>query len=139
MARLFLERWPEMVKGLIEGTVRAAKALKRRHLPLYLLSNCSVETFPLVRQRYDFPALFDGMVISGEIGLLNPAPELSRPLMAPFHLRAAECLFIDDVAANIEAAAKLGFQTHLFRSAAELAETLVALGCLTAAELAADA
>ncbi|MDR3440871.1 HAD family phosphatase [Telmatospirillum sp.] len=131
MAALFIERWPEMIGGLIEGTVDAARALKRKGMPLYLLSNCSAETFPLVEERYDFPSLFNGRVVSGEIGLLKPDPAIYHYLLSTFHLREAECLFIDDLEANIDAARDLGFQTHHFRGADGLWKALISLGCLT--------
>lgn len=135
MAELYLERWPEMVGGLIAGTVEIARALKARGMPLYLLSNCSAETFPLVVARYDFPALFDGLVISGEIRLLKPDAAIYRHLLDGFGLTAEGCLFVDDVEANIDAAARLGFATHLFRRPEELARRLIAEGCLTASDL----
>lgn len=130
MASLFFERWPEMIAGLFEGTVLAARALKQRQMPLYLLSNCSAETFPLVEERYDFPALFDGCVISGEIRLLKPDPAIYHHLLDRFGLRAADCLFIDDVLQNVEAARSLGFAGHHFQGAGGLWDELVARNCL---------
>lgn len=139
MAELYLSRWPEMIGSLIEGTVAITRALKARGMPLYLLSNCSAETFPLVVERYDFPALFDGLVISGEIRLLKPEAAIYHHLLDRFGLDARDCLFIDDVAANIQAASELGFATHLFQRPEDLARRLVDDGCLEASDLATPA
>jgi 2-haloacid dehalogenase len=134
LARLFFERWPETVGGLFQGTVAAARALKKAGVPLYLLSNCSAETFPLVAQRYDFPALFDGLVISGEIRLLKPDPAIYHHLLSRFGLTAETCLFVDDVEANITAARSLGFATHHFQGADGLWDDLIGRGLLDAAD-----
>ena len=61
--------------------------------------------------RYDrstFPELFDGVVISGDVGLHKPQPEIfllgaERTGVAP-----AECVFVDDLRENCEGAEAVG-------------------------------
>jgi 2-haloacid dehalogenase len=130
LAELYLERWPEMVSGLIDGTMAIAESLKKSGMPLYLLTNCSAETFPIIQAHFTFPALFDGAVVSGQIGLMKPDPAIYRHLLDRFGLQAADSLFIDDVPANVDAARALGMHAHHFRNAAGLRAELVALGCL---------
>jgi len=65
-------------------------------------------------KRYDFFADLDGIVVSGEEKMLKPDAALYRILMERYALKAEESLFIDDNAANIEAARQLGFRVvHL--------------------------
>jgi putative hydrolase of the HAD superfamily len=58
--------------------------------------------------REDFPSLFDEVVISGEVGMRKPEPEIFRHTAALLGLRPEECVFIDDIEANITAAEALG-------------------------------
>jgi len=70
-----------------------------------LLSNSwGCEEYP----RADFPGLFDTVVISAEVGMRKPEPEIFVHAAATLGLEPAECVFIDDVAANIAAAVACG-------------------------------
>lgn len=59
-------------------------------------------------RRADFPGLFDAVVISGEIGMRKPEPEIFRHAADTLGLAPDECVFIDDVEANIAAASACG-------------------------------
>ena len=61
--------------------------------------------------KYDFFKLMDGIVVSGEEHLLKPDIRIYQTLLDRYHLRAGECLFIDDSPANIEGAKKAGLAT----------------------------
>ena len=58
--------------------------------------------------------LFDGLVISGEVGMVKPNENVYRYLLDKYRLDPAECLFVDDRADNIEAGEKLGIKGYLF-------------------------
>ncbi|HYN38511.1 MAG TPA: HAD family phosphatase, partial [Rhodospirillales bacterium] len=124
-------RWAEMVSGPLSDTIALVEALKARGIPLYCLTNFSTEKFPLMRRRYDVFDLFDGIVVSGEIGMAKPDPAIFQHLLQRFGLAATACLFIDDVPANITTAQQLGIDTHLFRGAAALGHDLRQRGLLT--------
>jgi putative hydrolase of the HAD superfamily len=70
--------------------------------------------------RYDrstFPELFDGVVISGDVGLHKPQPEIfllgaERTGVAP-----EECVFVDDLRENCEGAEAVGMTAVLHRGA----------------------
>lgn len=65
-------------------------------------------------RRYDRPRLaelFDGVVISGEVGIRKPAPEIYQLGAQTVGLEAAACVFVDDLPLNLEPAAKLGMGT----------------------------
>jgi 2-haloacid dehalogenase len=113
-------RWEDMVRGAFEETVDVARALKANGVPLYALTNFSNEKMALVRPRYDFFTLFDGMVVSGEIGIVKPDPAIYQHLLERFDLRADETLFIDDSPANIAGAEAAGLNAIHFRSASQL-------------------
>jgi putative hydrolase of the HAD superfamily len=58
--------------------------------------------------RADFPGLFDTVVISAEVGMRKPEPRIFHHAAATLGLEPAECVFIDDVEANIAAAVSTG-------------------------------
>ena len=66
----------------------------------------------------------DGMVISYEIKHIKPEREIYEALIERFHIIPEQALFIDDLAVNIEAAQKMGFQTILFTSKKEVEQVL---------------
>lgn len=121
---LYFDRWLETVAGPIEETVALLDRLQEKGYPTYALSNFSWETFEQVEIVYPFLKSFDGRVVSGYEGLIKPDPAIFHLAIERFGLEPAETLFIDDNKANIEAAERLGFQTHLFTKPESLARQL---------------
>ncbi len=85
--------------------------------------------------RYDrdsFPELFDGVVISGDVGLHKPQPEIFRLGCERVGLEPAQCVFVDDLRENCEGAEAVGMTAVLHRGADT---TLPELECLLGVEL----
>ena len=81
------------------------RALRQAGLRTALLSNSwGNDDYP----RHMFPDLFDVVVISAEVGMRKPEERIFRHTAALLGLEPAECVFIDDVAANIAAAEAVG-------------------------------
>ncbi len=126
----FHRRWPEMLAGEIPGTVAVLADLNAAGVRLVALSNWSAETFPTAQERFDFLAWFEGIVISGEVGVNKPDPRIFEYLVERFAIEPAAALFIDDSPANIDAARAFGFRTIQFTDATALRRELVRLGLL---------
>ena len=62
----------------------------------------------------ELAALFDAVVISFEVQLAKPEPEIYRVALDRLGVPAFDALFVDDRAENIDAARELGLQTLLF-------------------------
>ena len=124
LIRAYWEHWEESIGEPIYGTVAIIKKLKDRGYHVYGLSNWSAETFPLIRNRYDFFRLFDGYLISGEVGLVKPDPAIFEIVLEQTGRASEECVFIDDSPINIQAAADLGFTSLLFESPTQLERQL---------------
>jgi epoxide hydrolase-like predicted phosphatase len=58
--------------------------------------------------RDDFGELFDVVVISGEVGLRKPDPAIYQLTAERLGLPPGECVFVDDLAANVRGAAASG-------------------------------
>ncbi len=112
----YQEHWEESLTGIIEGTVELLRALKEKGYPLYGLSNWAEETFSIVRHKFEFLNLFDEIILSGEVKLIKPDPEIYELCLQKIGKPADQCLFIDDSETNIIAAQKLGFDTVQFIS-----------------------
>jgi len=88
--------------------------------------------------RYDralLERLFDGVVLSGEVGVRKPAPEIYLAGAEAIGLPPAACVFVDDLPFNLPPAAELGMATVHHTSAGE---TIVALERLLGARLDCD-
>jgi epoxide hydrolase-like predicted phosphatase len=70
--------------------------------------------------RYDrstFPELFDGVVISGEVGLHKPEPEIFELGAEKVGLEPGDCVFVDDLRENCAGAEAVGMTAVLHRGA----------------------
>ena len=127
MIRRWVDEWPLMMKGPIEGMPAVLEALKRRNLKLYALTNWSADTFPHALARFEFMKSFDDIVVSGRIRIAKPDLAIFRHTIDQCHLDPTRTLFIDDSARNIAAAASLGFGVHHFTGTDALRRRLAAL------------
>jgi putative hydrolase of the HAD superfamily len=82
----------------------------------------------LVRQVFPPDAWLEPLFLSCEIRACKPSPEAFAAVEASLGLPPGEILFIDDTAANVEAARARGWDAILFASNAALASDLAARG-----------
>jgi putative hydrolase of the HAD superfamily len=71
-------------------------------------------------RRYDraqLAELFDGVVISGEVGMRKPAPEMYLLGAERIGVPPEQCVFVDDLPFNLKPAAELGMATVHHRTA----------------------
>ena len=112
----------------IPGMYELVEELKTNGYKIYLLSNASL------RQHEYWPRIpcsrfFDGTLISSDVKLVKPQPEIFLLLCMKFGLRAEECFFVDDATLNCEAAHLVGMTPAVFHGDAdEIREKLIAAG-----------
>lgn len=97
----------------IEGMEELVAELKAGGYGIYLLSNASY------RQHDYWPRVpaskyFDGTLVSADVHLVKPQPEIYRRFFDTFGLAAEECCFIDDFPMNIEGAYYSGMEGFVF-------------------------
>lgn len=97
--------------------------LRAAGLRVALLSNSWGNTYP--RERID--ALFDPVVISGEVGLRKPNPEIFTHTLDLLGLPPQRAVFVDDAEPNVEGATRVGLRTVLHTEAASTRRALAAL------------
>jgi haloacid dehalogenase superfamily, subfamily IA, variant 3 with third motif having DD or ED len=125
--RMFYGRWIEMMGGPIPGMEALVREYKARGYGVWGLTNWSNEFFPLVRDRYPVFQVLDGYVVSGVEKIIKPDARLYRILLDRFGLKAEECVFIDDNAANVAGAEAVGIHGIVFHDASQLRTDLDAL------------
>jgi putative hydrolase of the HAD superfamily len=103
------------------------RELESRGIPLYGLSNISVENFSHLEQNYDLWRSFRGIVISAKVRMVKPEARIFEHICAQYGLAPRETVFIDDHSPNIETARRLGFQTILFSSSKQCEQALGSL------------
>ena len=69
--------------------------------------------------RAELASVFDGLVISGEVGIRKPTPEIYLMGANEIGIDPPECVFVDDLPFNLEPAAELGMATVHHVTAAE--------------------
>jgi len=126
--RAFDTRWPEMLDGDIPESVAILHDLRAAKVPNYAITNFSREKFDVALEMFPYLKGFDDIVVSADVGLVKPDPEIFRVLLDRRRLDPTRCLFIDDMAANIEAARALGLVTHHFADPAALRRAMQGLG-----------
>ncbi|MBQ6020556.1 MAG: HAD family phosphatase [Clostridia bacterium] len=107
----------------LPATEELVRRAKLAGYPLYVLSNAGQDYY---EYRSGIPALsyFDGVYISSDWKLLKPEREIYLSFLAQFSLNAEDCLFIDDVQANIDGAKAVGMDGICFNASREPIERL---------------
>ena len=129
---------PVPAEGLIErmfahfehqpAMAALVRRVNQRGIRTALLSNSWGNTYP--RDTWD--GMFDDIVISGEVGLRKPEPEIFRLAAGRLGLEPAECVFVDDLQHNVDGARAVGMTAILHT---EYDETRRALEDLFGADL----
>jgi epoxide hydrolase-like predicted phosphatase len=113
---------------LDESMLRLLRQLHADGVPTGLLSNSWGGGYPTEL----FGEMFDAVVISAEVGMRKPEPRIFLHVAELLRLDPQECVFIDDIQANITAAEQLGF-TGILHTAAD--DTTARVAELLAIEL----
>ena len=127
-ADYIINHWNEPIVP-IEGTAEVVRQLKARGYALYLLSNAGVRQHSYWN---DIPGseCFSGTVISADLHLLKPEAAIYQALFDKFDLTPANCIFVDDLPLNVEAAQNAGMQGIVFYDAQQLRSELQKRGVL---------
>lgn len=121
---LYRSHWREMLTDEVPGMRELIHELRIKNYELFGLTNWSMETFPEARERFSILQMIDRYVVSGAEGYVKPDPRLFQILLDRYHLRAEECIFVDDNPDNVAAAEKLGMCAILFTNVEDLRKRL---------------
>jgi FMN phosphatase YigB (HAD superfamily) len=92
----------------LELNTRLLPELKKQGYRLFYLSNFPIDIFDEVKNDYYFFRHFEGGIISSEVKCSKPDIKMFRIFLERYNLSAKECLYIDDIEINVEAAVSVG-------------------------------
>ena len=124
----FAERWTETLGEVLTDTVALLEELRGLPVGLLALSNWGRDTVAMAEPELSFLRHFDGIVISGREGVVKPEPAIFELMCARHRVTPERAVFIDDSAANVTTARRLGFHTVHFADEARCRVELIALG-----------
>ena len=88
--------------------------LKKSGLKVFCLSNISDKICRDCANDMKFLDCTDGFVLSYQEHLIKPDPAIFRLLLSRYKLIADECIFIDDIEDNVNAAKEIGLHGIVF-------------------------
>ena len=108
------QRYVEMAELIPQG-IALLNCLKNKGYRLFILSNAPPNVFQGYQNK--FPGVFscfEGAIISGDVHLMKPNPEIYKLLLNKYKLCAKDCVFIDDKICQVNGAKKVGMQAVHF-------------------------
>jgi putative hydrolase of the HAD superfamily len=94
--------------GLDEAMLDAVRGVRAAGIRTGLISNSwGAATY----DRSLLAELFDGVVISGDVGVRKPTPEIYAMGARAINLPPADCVFVDDLPFNLKPAREMGMAT----------------------------
>ncbi len=94
----------------LPATMDAMHRAKAANIPVLILSNMQAHAWAYLAETYDCWDACEGVVVSCDVGLIKPDPAIYQHLCDRFSVTADSCVFVDDMAENIEAARAFGMQ-----------------------------
>lgn len=104
------------------------KELKEKGYRCLYLSNFSHKAETECAHALDFLPYLDGGILSYKEKLIKPMPEIYQLLIDRYQLVPEECVFMDDMLANVVAARKMGIHSIQFLNKEQACEELKKLG-----------
>jgi len=126
--RAFHAQWDEMISGPVAEGHDILERVLAAGISAYGLTNWSSETYETGAHHLPFTKHLKYVAVSGHLKMVKPEPEIYHHLLEKIALPPQHCVFIDDSAANIAAADKLGIKTVHFKNDGTALAQLRALG-----------
>lgn len=111
----------------VEPAFTLARSLKADY-KLGMLSNVGDGIIDQLFTSDELASLFDTVVLSGEVGMVKPYPEIYELTARRLGLQPEECVMIDDLPRNIEGATLVGMKGVVFGDSVQCRRELEALG-----------
>jgi putative hydrolase of the HAD superfamily len=108
----------------IPGSIQLVKKLYNAGFPLYVITDNTKEIMVHLKRRYDFWPMFQGIVVSADIGHLKPSPVIYHHLLETYQLKPEETLFFDDIEKNVTGARAVNMLAMQFFTPEQCVEDL---------------
>lgn len=118
------EIWQHLDASLLSW----AQALRKAGVKVAVLSNMPRDIGERLKKDLSLPKQFDSLVLSGELRVLKPAPEIYNICLNDLRVKPEEALFIDDREENVDGARAVGIRALKFESVGQLAGDVAKFG-----------
>ncbi|VOU42698.1 hydrolase [Streptococcus pneumoniae] len=110
---------------LYDEVYELIKQLKKKNFQIYVLSNTSSIFHILLDSVLSkVSSVLDGYVISCEVKMMKPQKEIYLSLVNKYQLDIKDCIFLDDLEENVEAARTLGIKAFQIKERKEISNIL---------------
>ncbi len=110
---------------LYDEVYELIKQLKKKNFQIYVLSNTSSIFHILLDSVLSkVSSVLDGYVISYEVKMMKPQKEIYLSLVNKYQLDIKDCIFLDDLEENVEAARTLGIKAFQIKERKEISNIL---------------
>jgi len=100
----------------LPGMVNLVKEVKQAGYQVFILSNANQDYYCKYAPGMEIFSLFSEITLSSEIKLIKPQQEIYDYFCRAHQLKPYECLFIDDMPENVQAAINAGWQAYHFKN-----------------------
>jgi len=104
--------------------------LKSKNVPLFVLSNTCEAHFNYAYEHYSPLQLFDGYVLSYEVGARKPEKKIFEHALAKAGCSPESCFYTDDIGEYVDAARQLHIDAEQYTTPEKLTEQLALRGLL---------
>jgi len=105
--RFFSGNWMDIYEPF-EDSLKFFDEVYEKGYNIYFLTNFAKDGYEYISNKFDFFKKAKGTVVSSHIKVVKPDPEIYKHLLGKYNLVPDECIFIDDLQANITTANSLG-------------------------------
>ena len=99
------------------------KQIQNANVQVLAMSNSIPETEDIML-KHNLDDIFDGIILSTELGYMKPEPEIYKYAINKYGLNLEDTLMIDDTEKNLRAANSLGISTMKCKNTKETCEVL---------------
>lgn len=114
--------------GRYDYAIPWIQELKTKGYRVYYLSNFARRAYEDCLDAMDFIPYMDGGILSFRDRVIKPSPEIYQLLLSRYGLKAEECVFLDDLRSNVDAARQQGWQGIVFEDREQACRELREMG-----------
>ncbi len=111
----------------IDGTKDLIQRLRKKY-KVAALTNMGPEMFGYWSKKWGFSNMYDYVYYSGKYKVKKPDPKLFEIVLKDLHSSVSNTVFLDDTAANVDSAKKMGMKGIVFKNPQQAEEELRKLG-----------
>jgi len=129
-ANLTVEDFTSLWNATFEEDPQMAMLLEQvgKTLPVFLLSNTNENHYAFLQGRFNVARHFKQLILSYQVGLAKPDQRIYRLVLERSGFAASECVFVDDLEANVQAARAVGMRAIQFVGIDDLKQRLTEMG-----------